>query len=795
MKISFNWLNDYIFLGDKSAEQISEILTALGFEIEGIDKKRYEIKNVVIAKVLACEKHPNADKLSLCRVSDGKREFNVVCGAANVHSGLTVPLAYIGATIANGVKLKRVKIRGINSEGMICSAAELGLEPISAGIMELPKNLEIGHDASEILNLPDTIFEVNVTPNRGDALSHLGIARELSAFLKRELNKNRDYHYDLVSQLDGIDIEIKDPDACPRYTARIIRNIEINESPSWLKTRLFDIGLNPLNEVVDFTNFVMFDSGQPLHAFDLDKLKDGKIVIRYARVNEKILLLNNQTIGLTGSDLLICDAEKPIALAGIMGGQETAVSDTTKNILLESAFFSPHIISCTSKRHGIMSDSSFRFERFIDINNVPVSSFECAKFFEEYGNGIVDTKIIDKYPIRYKEPIVDFSYQNINNRLGLNISPPDVDSLLASLGFEKVNSSADKAGMRVPSFRRDILEDMDFAEEIIRHFGFSNVPVTMPKSEMLHNRTASKLQFRLELKQTAVSLGFNEVVNYSFLNPDYLDLLGENKEKINIVNELSMEQKSLRTSLMPQLIQNFKYNVNHDEVLVKLFELGKIYFRGAGGPTEEKILAGIAGGKVDYMKWFTPARDYGFYDLKGEVSTFLKKMNQSFAFTPVSDLRFFDGSGFYILDERRTKIGAFGLASIELLQKFELDMPFGYFEFFVENLHQSTKKFAAPPRFPSLKRDISLVIDKHRAIGDILEKIKALQPQIVEKINIFDVYESKEIGPGLRSITMNIVYRSKKKTLTDKEVNRINEIILKKLQQEYGAKLRERRGD
>ena len=592
MKISINWLNDYVDLKNVSVSEIVDKLTYAGLEVEEVDYQSKKFENIVIGYVKEVKKHPNADKLSLCKVYDGKDDYSVVCGASNVAAGQKVAFAKVGAVIPNGgMKLEKVKIRGEFSSGMICSERELGLSDNHEGIMVLDPSLKEGVSFADALELNDTILEIAITPNRADALSHIGVARELSALFDLPL-KYPDVNFKESGKKSEelASVEIKNSNNCPRYIGKVVSNVEVKESPNWLMKRLKSIGLRPINNVVDVTNYVLHEVGQPLHAFDLDNLGLRRIIVRDAGKDTKFITLDSKERKLQSNDLMICDANKPVAIAGVMGGENSEVTSTTKNLLIESAYFNPSSIRRTSKNLGLSTDASYRFERGTDHEITKWAARRAAQLIQATtSSGIIAKGEIDAYPKRITKKKVSLRYSRIEKILGYKINNSTVKKILAKLGFEIKSITKEKLTVMLPTYRHDIEREIDLIEEVARIYGYNKIPEVSKISVTLEEKVDHSA-FNDNVREFLNSLGFYEIITNSLLSEDIVSRFGS---AINLINPQSNEMSHLRTSLIPGLLTSISNNIKVNEKDLQLFELGKmneaeIKEKGLNAPRVEK---------------------------------------------------------------------------------------------------------------------------------------------------------------------------------------------------------------
>ena len=788
MKISYKWLQEYVTI-DKTPEELAELLTDHAFEVESIMKLGEGLEKVVVGEVVFKEKHPDADKLSVTKVKVTETEtLDIVCGAPNVEVGQKVAVAMVGAELPNGMKIEERKVRGEKSCGMICAEDELGLGKSHEGIMVLDADLGIGTPIKEALGLDDTILEIDVLPNRAhDCLCHLGVAREVAAVTGNLLKK-----FDTESPVDRknkngvLEVEVKEKDLCRRYSAGVVNDVTIKESPDFIKARLESVELRPINNIVDITNYIMFSFGQPMHAFDADKLQ-GKIVVRLARSGEKILALDDKEYKLIETDLVICDEEKPIAIAGVIGGKETAVSSTTRNIIFESANFFGTGVRKTAQRLKVFTDSSHRFEREIDPEITMMCLKEAMKLSTENAGGQINEDLIDVYFEPRSEKSVEFNYDRIENLLGINIPQEKVLAILNSLEM-KASSEGDKIKVVVPTFRIDVEKTNDIIEEVARIYGYDNIPARLASVEMAQVRQGPIWEMERASCEAWKGLGFYEVYNYSLIGEkDFENFNLAIADALELKNYLSEDAKIFRTSLMPRLLKNVEENLKYrDEVM--LFELGRVAFKQEGElPREEKYLSGIISSKnIDKDKLFSVGKgkveafleSLGFFgfgcDLLGEDATFWHKGRST---------------GIMIEDKL---VGKMGEIHPQILNKLDLENRVFGFEIYLEELLSLQKKegeFKGINKMPTGEFDLAVVVGKYIVWQKIADAIAALDEVNVRKVSPFDVYEGENIAADKKSIAFKVVCQAEDRTLGDEEIKAIMEKIIEAMKK-LGGEIR-----
>lgn len=811
MKISLNWLKKYIDLTDISVDEIVSKLTMSGLEVEGVENQNEMFKNFIIGFVEEKEKHPNADKLSLCVVNNGTEKLKVVCGAPNVAAGQKVVFAQIGAIVPNsGMKISKAKIRGAESNGMLCSESELGLSEDHSGIIVLNSSFKEGTSVSEALHLNDVLFEIGVTPNRADALSHIGVARDLAAIFQRELKvpecppspqkgdaKSPSLREGLgMGFNDFASIEIIDTENCPRYSSKVLLNVEIKESPDWLKRSLKAIGLRPINNIVDVTNFVLHEIGQPLHAFDLDKLSDKKIVVKKAEAGALFTTLDGKERKLNENVLMICDGEKPVAVAGVMGGENSEVTSLTKNILIESAYFNPTSIRKTSKYLGLTSDAAYRFERGTDPSITVYAAERAAKLMAELSGGEVMDGIIDVYPNKISEKEITLRFNQVERVLGYTIPNENVKNILSSLGFTIKNYTEKMIAVSTPTFRPDIEREIDLIEEIARINNYDTIPtiskITIPISEKIDESS-----FVDDLRTIATGLGFNEILSIPMITEKAANIFGK---PVGLLNPQGSEMGYLRTSLLASALSVIEKNINVGEKNLKLFEVGKVFlkvnddlFTFSDFVEEERFLF-ILTGKISEKEWHTGEKDFDFYDLKAFVNECFQKkrldnlLNDSYYH---SGNKIFD---YYFTKTAGTsEIGSGGKVKKEVLKQFGIHQDVFCFEGSVETLKSLTPKektFTGLLRFPKVMKDFAFIFEKDVPVDNVTSFIMKRGSKILNDVHPFDVFEHASIGATKKSVAFSLGYYDHERTLTDEEVDKDFQLLIEFVKKEFNAILR-----
>ncbi len=799
MKISNNWLKDYIQT-DLSSEKIGAFLTDIGLEVEGIEK--YEsvkgsLEGIVVGKVLTCEQHPNADKLKITTVEVGSGKIlNIVCGAPNVAAGQTVPVAVVGTKIydkkGSFFEIAKAKIRGEVSEGMICAEDELGLSDDHGGIMVLDEETyKVGQPFAKYFSLTnDEVYEIGLTPNRTDAMSHYGVARDLQAFLS---NNGLKSEFEKVSTAivstegeHGFELEVEDSALCPRYIGAIIENVKVAPSPTWLQDRLKAIGLSPINNVVDITNYILHGLGQPLHAFDADKIAGKKVKVGVNEAGTKFTTLDGIERTLNGSEIIIKDGNnQPMCIAGVFGGSESGVSNETKTIFLESAYFNPVAIRKAAKSHALNTDASFRFERGVDPNNTRTAITQAIKLIEEITGGKKIGSLLEHYPNKIEDAKIIFRYSKLDQILGVKIHREKIKEILKSLEIKAVNDIADGLELAVPAYRADVTREIDVIEEILRIYGynkvdapqkisFTPVKLSFDDQDALENSWARTLQ----------SNGFNEVMNNS------LTSVKDETNAVKLLNPLSKELTFMRKSLLEGLLENTIYNINRKNQDIKFFELGKIYHKKEKYE-ERKQLAILISGRTYSENWLMPKSASDFYMLKAYVKVLFDKLSLETEEISLEDDRF--GDALEIISKGNT-IARLGKVSPKLLKEYDIDQDCFYAEIEIETVQKLRSKenfkFVDIPKFNKIRRDLALLVDKNVNYAELYKLAKKNPSKYLKNINLFDVYEGKNLPEGKKSYALSFELLNEEKTLEDKDITAVMDSLIKNFKKEFNAELR-----
>lgn len=798
MNVTLNWLKNYTDF-EFSPSELADRLTMLGVEVESIKQLGAELEGVVVGRVTSIRPHPNADKLVLCQVDTGEtEELQIVCGAPNVREGMLAPVATIGATLPIGLTIKRAKLRGEESHGMLCSEKELGLSEEAAGLMDLPADIPLGTSFSEALGLDDVVFELEITPNRPDCLSMIGVAREIRAETGNALKLPQvDFSESETDIREMTSVAIEAPDLCPRYAARVIQGIKVGASPEWLQQRLESVGVGVINNIVDITNFVLMEYGQPLHAFDYHKLAENRIVVRRATAGENITTLDEVARELTPDMLVIADAEKPVALAGIMGGYDSEITETTADVLLESAYFNPSSIRATAKALGVSTEASYRFERGADPGIVLTALDRAAQLIAELAGGTICEGIVDVYPGQQSLTRIQLRPERVNFILGTALEATEMLQILSHLGFDVKANGAEDYEVIVPTFRSDITREIDLIEEIARVHGYDNIPTTLPKGDIPVPAPNPSTEVRKRIKRFLLAAGMMEAINYSFGDPSCFDRIrftadDPRRETLKLQNPLSPEMSVLRTTLLPRLLENAQHNRNHQIDTIALFEIGSVFI-GSGEQKEPERVAGILAGQIGEGVYSDPYRAPDFYDIKGLVEGILEVCGiVDYTLQKTDTPTFHPGRNAKVLLGNK-QIGTFGEAHPEVLENYDLPYKAYLFEFDMEVLVDAAifaKRFKPIPIYPTVERDLAIVVDEEVLSDMPTELIYATGGELVKSVRLFDVYEGEQVPDGKKSLAYAITYHSATETLTDKAVNTLHDKVVKHLNQKLGAELR-----
>ena len=803
MLISLNWLKDYINLDENiDIKELENALTMIGQEVENIELQGENLKNILTSKILELKMHPDSDHLTVCQVDNGSFVSQVVCGASNHKEGDIVAMAQVGAKLSEDFVIKKGKIRGVESNGMLCSETELGVGNDNSGIIIFPKDTKLGIPLNEYYNLNDIIFELEITPNRPDCLSHIGIARELSAYYNTELKMPKINNHKVSEEL--IDINIKD-NLSKRYMARVIKNVKVGPSPKWLVTRLASMGIRSINNLVDISNFIMIETNQPNHIFDFDKLKSNKIIVDKARNDEKFTTLDSKERILSNDDIVIRNGEEVIALAGVMGGENTEVSENTNNILIELAHFDNISVRRTSRRHSLISESSYRFERAVDTENFDYVMNRLTDLIVEIAGGEV-CDINDVYPVKKEKNICQLSLDRMNRFIGKVIPKEKVIEIFNKLEI-KVEDKGDTLELTAPSFRGDLINQFDYFEEVIRMYGFDNIENKMPKITLLENRLNDTTKYTTDIKVLVSNLGLREVINYSFIPANSFEKLNMNIDSENIItlkNPIVEEFSVLRPTLMYSLLKNVKDNLNRGQEDIRFFELSKRFvlsddkieksvYINEKRVSERETLGIVLRGSFTKNLWAPKPESYDFFDMKGIVEAMFDKLNfKSYQLRRSVNSSYHPGRSVDLFVGKEL-IGTFGEIHPDVLENMEIDRNrVIYAEIYLDLLLKYINKgvkYKGLSKYQSVPRDIAVVVKEEVLVGDMIKSIQKVD-KLIEKVELFDIYRGIGVKPGFKSVAISIVMRDDNKTLEEKDINSVMDKIVGKLKKEFDAELR-----
>ena len=807
MNISYNWLKQFISI-DQSPEEVGELLTNLGLEVEGIasfQSVKGALQGIVVGEVLTCVKHPNADKLKLTTVNVGENEpLQIVCGAPNVDKGQKVPVALIGTTLyspeGEAWTIKKGKIRGEESHGMICAEDELGLGTSHDGIMVLDSKLKVGTPLAKVFEIEnDHVFEIGLTPNRADAMSHYGVARDLRAgYIQQDKTLElitpsvSAFHTD--SRTLKIDVDVKNTEKVPRYCGVTISGLTVKESPNWLQNRLKAIGLSPINNVVDATNYVLHELGQPLHAFDASKITGNIVQVKTVPSGTKFVTLDGVERELDKEDLMICNAEKPMCIAGVFGGLNSGVTEETKNIFLESAYFDPISIRKTAKRHGLNTDASFRFERGIDPNITEYALKRASLLIQDIAGGEITSDIVDHYPKKINDFQVRLSFENAKKVIGQEVPKEVIKRILTSLEIKVNNVTEAGLGLTVPAYRNDVQREADIIEEILRVYGYNNVKTTQKLNASISQTSKTEDHILQNVVGNLLAAqGFNEILNNSLTTPDYIKLSEELKVESNvtILNPLSNDLSVLRQSLLFSGLESISFNLNRKQNDLKLFEFGKSY-HNYKDRVEQKHLTLFTTGNKREESWNSTSQKTDFYHFKGLVNMVLQRLGiEKYLVEPISTDVLTEGLKYGL---GKMPLVQFGLVKKSILKYFDIDREVFYADFnwdsFLKVTNGKPKKITAIPKYPEVRRDFALLLDNQVTFESIYKLAQKTEKKLLKSINLFDVYEGKNLPSGKKSYAVSFTLLDEDKTLTDKQIDKVMKTLQQAFETELGAELR-----
>lgn len=820
MNISYNWLKDYLNL-DLTPEETAAALTSIGLETGGVEEiqtVKGGLEGLVIGEVLTCVDHPNSDHLHVTTVNLGDGEpKQIVCGAPNVAAGQKVVVATVGTVLYSGddsFTIKRSKIRGEESFGMICAEDEIGIGTSHEGIIVLPADAKVGTPAKDYYNIKsDYVLEVDLTPNRIDAASHYGVARDLAAYLKQngkevKLTKPSVNDIEPADKSGGIIVKVENTEACPRYSGLTIKGIKVAESPEWLKTRLTTVGLRPINNVVDVTNYVMFELGHPLHAFDKAYITGGEVIIKTMSEGTKFVTLDEVERTLSDKDLMICNAEEGMCIGGVFGGLRSGVTDTTTDVFLECAYFNPTWIRKTARRHGLNTDSSFRFERGADPNDTIYVLKRAASLIMELAGGEVVGEIQDVYPNRIENKIVELTYEKINSLVGKDIDPSTVDSILESLEILPAGDAEDRLILSVPAYRVDVYRDVDIIEDILRIYGYNNVEIGENLKSNLSYKTLTDKSNDLQnlVSEQLTGSGFNEIMNNSLTKEAYYT---DNdsfpvSHCVYLLNPLSTDLNVMRQTLLYGGLESIAYNRNRKNPDIKFYEFGNCYYYDASKKTEgdnlreytEQLHLGLwLSGNSISTSWVAPDEKSSVFQLKAYIENILLRLGipaGKYSYTQFSSDMYSTGAN--IENRAGRKLGTFGIVNKKLLKAQDINTDVFFAELHWEALMKEIKKhsitYSELSKYPSVKRDLALLLDKNVLFEDIEKSAYKAERKLLKHVSLFDVYEGKNLPEGKKSYAVNFVLQDDEKTLNDKQIDAIMKKIQAQLETDLGAQLR-----
>lgn len=800
MRIPLSWLNEYVAL-DETPREIADRLTFSGTEVEAIETVGSTYENFVVAEVRSVEKHPNADKLSVCRVFDGEHELQVVCGAPNVKAGGRYPLARVGATLPDGsLTIKKSKLRGVESFGMLCAADELGLSKDHSGLMELSEIWAAGTPLAEVIGPPDTVFELEVTPNRPDCLSLIGIARELAAVYRKPLKKPEiNGISEALADSDSL-VTVEDNGGCTRYTARLLENVTIGPSPDWMQRRLERAGIRAINNVVDITNYVMLETGHPLHAFDRDLLAEGRVIVRRAKEGERMQTLDEAERELDPTMLIIADAKRPVAVAGVMGGAGSEIRSETRNVLLESAWFAPSLVRATARKLGLSTESSYRFERGVDVETVEWASRRAAQLLVELAGARVVGGVVDTRPSAAPLRRIEGPYQKIRDVMGVDVSDETMREVFSHLGLGVLDAPAGRYALEIPSFRGDLERDVDLVEEVARIHGLDKVPTPSPRA-VVDPRAADNgvPRAKAKLREVLSGLGLSEISNYSFVSDALLDLLDTKNRaaRVNIPRPLTADHSVLRISLAPQMAATLGRNRAHQATRAALYEIGRTFARGADGVVEtERLCIGLFGpvGRAGLDRHKAVTSEETFLWAKGLIESLLAAMGSGAPVVKPEPVAYAEQRTSVAIEVDGKVIGTLSLLDRRARKEWRLTEPVAIAELDVAPLLTKANRvrvFHDIPAYPSIARDVAMIVADSVTHEDIVRVMREAAPPELAEIELFDIFRGPAIGEGRRSVAYSLVYISARRTLTDDEANTYHNNVKSALRKQLSAEIRE----
>ncbi|NQX70694.1 phenylalanine--tRNA ligase subunit beta [Paenibacillus alba] len=808
MKVSYQWLSEYVDVTGFTAEELAEKLTRSGIEVDIVEDRNKGVTNVVVGYVKTREKHPDADKLSVCTIDAGQGEdLQIVCGAKNVEAGQKVPVAMIGAVLPGGLQIKRAKLRGVESQGMICSAKELGLndkllpKEIQEGILVLPEDTEIGSSVLDVLAINDKVLDLDLTPNRSDCLSMLGAAYEIAAILGRsvKLPDAETAGTSAVKASDRISVNITATEQCTHYAARLIEGVRVGTSPLWIQNRLMAAGIRPINNIVDITNFVMLEYGQPLHAFDAEQLNNGHIDVRLAAAGEMLVTLDDVERTLEPHMLLVTDGTKPVAIAGVMGGANSEVTDGTTRILLESAKFAGSSVRRTSRQLGLRSEASLRFEKEVNPEAVLPALNRAAALIAQYAAGQVADGIVEAVAGSHKPVSIQLAADRVNKYLGTELSLAEMGQIIERLHFTYEQAGEGALLVHVPSRRGDITRDVDLIEEVARLFGYDNIPTTLMSGVTTPGSLSKEQSIRRITRNLLTQSGLHEVITYSFTHPNQttsLPGLYPAAKPISLAMPMSEDRSQLRTSLLPHLLDVVSYNRNRTMDDVAIFEIGKVFLTDEETlttlPQEKLLLSIVLTGKRRQAHWAQKSEAVDFYDIKGIFDRLVSYLGvKGLTYQSASPDGFHPGRTAELVLNQKV-IGRMGQLHPTVQQQRDLDDTYVLEMDFSPILEAAGDAivYKLLPRYPSIGRDIAVVVKANVPVGLMEQSIKEVAGELLESIQVFDIYTGERLGADRKSVAIALVYRHAERTLLDEEVTELHAKVVQTLEQQYEAELR-----
>lgn len=800
MTISYNWLKDFVQF-DKSPEELSLILTDIGLEVESLETVQSipgGLEGLVIGEVKTCQQHPNADRLRVTTVDVGQeQDLHIVCGAPNVAAGQKVVVATVGTTVhpvsGEPFKINKSKIRGEVSEGMICAEDEIGLGQSHDGIMVLPEDAPIGEEAKTYFGVEDDyVYEIGLTPNRADAASHLGVARDLAAYLRVGYALPDVSSFASQGNEIRVPVTVAAPDGCPRYGSTLVRGVRVSESPEWLRKRLLAIGVRPINNVVDITNYVLHELGQPLHAFDAGRIAGNRVIVRRAKAGETFVTLDGVERKLNEEDLLICDAEKPMCIAGVFGGEHSGVSEATTDVFLESAYFNPVSVRKTSRRHALKTDASFRFERGVDPNMTELALKRAALLIVEIAGGQIASPAADFYPTPVPPFIFDVRYQNVQRLVGADIAASEIRAIIEALGIDVLEDDGAAMKVSVPPFKVDVTREADITEEVLRIYGYNNIPI--PSQIKASISTSPKPDREVVQNQIADLLagnGYREILSNSLTKLAYAD---DPDTAVRILNPLSSDLDSMRQNLLYSVLEAIEHNQKRKQPNLKLFEFGQVYQTAEEGFRERQQLAIGITGKSTPAHWQQEAQKVTFYEIKGAVDSVLKRLNISaWRLSEVEGDPNFDYGLRYVMGDGRV-LASFGAVSSAALRKVDADgeVFFAVLEWdtLLKSIRKNKIRYQEVAKFPAVRRDLALLVDESVTFETLRTIAEKSERKLLKSVDVFDVYKGDRIASGKKSYALGFVLQDDERTLADKQIDAVIQRLIHNFGKEVGAEVR-----